>query len=185
MSDYGSDLDDDTIEMMQELEEKENQLRLAAEFGQSLLERTEELQEQNVATEREKEELQTALQEHEFRIQELSDNAAMLSEESAAKDAQLAATQAELDAKVKALEEATTNITGDVAENSGTNVPDTSGEYLRQLDEEAKITNKEQRYLAEIKRLEAEKKEAEASLRAASDAVAATNGERNMEKNTC
>lgn len=45
-------------QMMEELEEKEEQLRLAAEFGQTLLERTEELQEENEAMEREKESLQ-------------------------------------------------------------------------------------------------------------------------------
>ena len=43
------ELDDPEMAQMllEEMEEKEEQLRLAAEFGQTLLERTEELQEEN------------------------------------------------------------------------------------------------------------------------------------------
>jgi hypothetical protein len=65
---------DATEQMMEELEMKEEELRIAAEFGQTLLERTEELQTANETMEREKEALAALAQEHEHRLQALADN---------------------------------------------------------------------------------------------------------------
>ena len=77
------ELDDPEMAQMllEEMEEKEEQLRLAAEFGQTLLERTEELQEENEEMEREKEAAVAAAEEHEYRTQELEANLGRLADE--------------------------------------------------------------------------------------------------------
>ena len=91
--------------LLEEMEEKEEQLRLAAEFGQTLLERTEELQEENEAMEREKEAAVAEAEEHEYRARELQDNLDRLAEEAASKDAALDEARAEVERKEAEMEE--------------------------------------------------------------------------------
>jgi hypothetical protein len=86
----GSDGGDEQIEeLLQIIADNDVQLHQAAEFGQTLLEKTEELQQTNTA-------LEEAASEHEHRIQELSDNATLLAQAAKEKDAELRAAQEQL-----------------------------------------------------------------------------------------
>ena len=71
----GMDFDDPemTEALLEEMEEKEEQLRMAAEFGHTLLEKTEELQEENEALEREKDAATDAAKEAKYRAKELQE----------------------------------------------------------------------------------------------------------------
>eukprot|EP01047_Picozoa_sp_COSAG01_P022999 COSAG01_NODE_1384_length_10514_cov_17.435046_9_plen_285_part_00 len=88
--------DADIEELLLEMEQKDAQLHQAAEFGQTLLERTEELQQTNAALEQERQAAMATATEHEYRIQELSDNATRLAQAAEAKDAELRAAQEQL-----------------------------------------------------------------------------------------
>jgi hypothetical protein len=85
-------------QLLKELEENEEQLRLAAEFGQTLLEKTEELHEEKETLEREAEEAK-------YRARELQGFLDRLSEENAERDATLEAERAEVERKEAAIEE--------------------------------------------------------------------------------
>ena len=86
-------------QLLLEMEEKEEQLRLAAEFGQTLLERTEELQEEKEAMEREKMAAMAEAEEQEYRVRELQANLNLLTEEATEKDAAREAAVDELEAE--------------------------------------------------------------------------------------
>ena len=91
--------DPDVVEqLLEELEEKEEQLRLAAEFGQTLLEKTEELHEEKETLEREAEEAKSLARE----LQGFLDR---LSKGNAERDATLEAERAEVERKEAAIEE--------------------------------------------------------------------------------
>ena len=89
-------------QLLAEMEEKEQQLALAAEFGTTLLARTEELQTERDDLEREREAAVLASEEHEYRAQELSANVERLAEEAAERDHALEVARLELTANRQA-----------------------------------------------------------------------------------
>ena len=114
----GMDFDDPEMAeaLLEEMEEKEEQLRLAAEFGQTLLQRTEELQVENEAMEREKEAAVAEAEEHGYRARELQDNLDRLAEEAASKDAALDEARAEVERKEAEVEVREAEVNGKLEE---------------------------------------------------------------------
>ena len=86
-------MDDLTADLTAELEEKDAQLRKAAELGQSLLLRTESLQKMNTELEQERDSATAAIEEHEYRIAELAADASKLQAILRAKETTLAEMQ--------------------------------------------------------------------------------------------
>lgn len=98
-----------TEELLAEMEEKEEQLLHAAQFGQVLLQRTEELQEDNDTITR-------VAEEHEYRARELQQNLDLLAEEAAEKDAELETAKLALAHREQEMEEHIKSIEGTHAE---------------------------------------------------------------------
>jgi|EP01046_Picozoa_sp_COSAG06_P027921 ParB family chromosome partitioning protein len=168
--------------LLEEMEEKEEQLRLAAEFGQTLLERTEELQEENEAMEREKEAAVAEAEEHEYRARELQDNLDRLAEEAASKDAALDEARAEVERKEAEMEEKLKAMEGNDEELAAAQEQakaevakakaDAAAEVKKLEEQSAAIKAQEEemaraRKEEEAKRIEAQehRKEAEAKLK--------------------
>lgn len=86
---------DDAGDLAAELEEKDKQLRRAAELGQSLLQRTEALQAMNRDLENERDGATDAIEEHEYRIVELTADASRLKQIVRIKEVHLAEMQRE------------------------------------------------------------------------------------------
>jgi DNA repair exonuclease SbcCD ATPase subunit len=81
-------------ELVAELEEQEQKLQMAAEMGQSLVERTEQLQEQIDALSQREARCSVALEEQEYRVRELTAENSQLHEIIVAREAALAAAAA-------------------------------------------------------------------------------------------
>ena len=92
-------------QLLAEMEEKEQQLALAAEFGTTLLARTEELLAERNDLEREREAAVLASEEHEYRARELASNVERLAEEAAEKDHALETARLELEQREAEMEE--------------------------------------------------------------------------------
>jgi hypothetical protein len=93
------------------MEEKEEQLLHAAEFGQALLQRTEELQEEN-------ETIARAAEEHEYRAKELKRNLDQLAEEAAEKESALERARLSLALREQEVEERMQSLEGTEAEKA-------------------------------------------------------------------
>ena len=78
------DAEDIVAVMMAKIEEKEDQLRMAAEIGQSLLQKNEQLAEQVEELEEERDRLDEELEEARYRVEELEENQSSIGEAGAA-----------------------------------------------------------------------------------------------------
>ena len=78
--DYNATGDDDDIVamLMAQIEEKEDQLKMAAEIGRSLLQKNEEMAEQTEELEEDRDRLDAELEEAQWRIDELEENQAQI-----------------------------------------------------------------------------------------------------------
>ena len=103
-------------QLLAEMEEKEQQLALAAEFGTTLLARTEELLSERNDLEREREAAVLACEEHEYRARELASNVERLAEEAAEKDHALETARLELEQREAEMEERMRHLQGTEAE---------------------------------------------------------------------
>ena len=103
--------DDESVTegLLAEMEEKEEQLLHAAEFGQALLQRTEELQEEN-------ETIARIAEEHEYRARELQQSLDALAAEAARKDAEVENARMALAVREQLVEERIKSFEGTQAE---------------------------------------------------------------------
>ena len=131
--------------LLAEMEEKEEQLLHAAEFGQALLQRTEELQDEN-------ETITRIAEEHEYRARELQKSLDALAEEATNKEAELEAARLSLSVREQEVEARLKQLEGTQAEKEA---------MVVEIQEEAEAAKSEA--AEEIARLKAQQAEILAS----------------------
>ena len=95
----------DAQQLLEEMEQKEEQLRLAAEFGQNLLEKNQAMQDEKADREAQLAAAIAALEDNEYRIRELSTNSDRLGDEARERDGQLREARDSLQQQQQVLEE--------------------------------------------------------------------------------
>jgi hypothetical protein len=101
----GNETNVDAQQLLEEMEQKEEQLRLAAEFGQNLLEKNQAMQDEKADREAQLAAAIAALEDNEYRIRELSTNSDRLGDEARERDGQLREARDSLQHQQQVLEE--------------------------------------------------------------------------------
>jgi hypothetical protein len=106
----GDETNVDAQQLLEEMEQKEEQLRLAAEFGQNLLEKNQAMQDEKADREAQLAAAIAALEDNEYRIRELSTNSDRLGDEARERDSQLREARDLLQQQQQVLEERLTAV---------------------------------------------------------------------------